>query len=343
MMAFPNRRFHLNPSPFGSPQNDIEFSNQEVRQINNRSALSAADDTTIDLEMSSARLQAEAEAHFHTDFQRMQLNTVPSMSFVGQTYSSESVMNRRLEENTTANELFTSDLANRNRHWISLAHQSSNYRQLAPLLSRDTEAFKNDTKGEYYQQKEPLNWLEFIITECDGGSFGFECSPQNVVKDDSSVYCSCVRCNVNIVLARRSKFSDIIPAPFKLTEITVRNPKHGYQCPLKNGFAFVCARDPKISDFDEYNTIETKGILDEREIQGKSLPKVPSYVLSALYFQLHRESNEFRYKFQMPVAGARFVLIKCLGSFGAKGSIDIEFIGLKGEEEKLCFPLATLR
>jgi len=344
MMAFSNRQLYLSPSPFGSPQNEIELSSQEAIQINNRTALLAVDDgAVIDSDMSSTSLQTGAEAHFHTGFQRMRLNTVPSMNFSGQPSNSGLGLGRGSEETATVNELFTSALANRNRSWISLGHPSSNYRQLAPLLLPDAGAFKNGIEDGHHRQRQPSDWFEFVITECDGGSFGSEYSPQNIVKDDSSVYCSCARCNVNIVLARKSKLSDMIPAPFKLREITVRIPKLGYTCPLKNGFAFICSQSPKIPDFDEYNTIETKGILDEREVQGKSLPKVPSYVLSALYFQLHRESNEFRYKFQMPVAGAYFVLIKCLSSFGEKGSIDVEFIGLNGEEEKLCFPAANLR
>lgn len=184
--------------------------------------------------------------------------------------------------------------------------------------------------------------LDMQTEFCDGGQYSEKFGVRNALADDDSVYSSESRKNVNVVLVRASKLSPVLPAPFTLTEVRVRIPAKGFTSPLRNGFLFICSRKIEVSDFDQYNFIPTNGLLNPEGGSDRILPKVPPYVLTVLYFQLDRSMNEFTYRFSEPVRNCRYLLVKLLTSFGARDSIDVEYIGFQGFEEKLCFPEASL-
>lgn len=177
---------------------------------------------------------------------------------------------------------------------------------------------------------------------CDGGQYSERFGVCNALVDDDSVYSSEAGNNVNVVLIRASSLSPILPAPCTLTEVRVRIPAKGFTSPLRNGFLFICSERIKVSDFDQYNFIPTSGLLSPEGSSDKVLPRVPPYVLTVLYFQLDRSMNEFTYRFSEPIRRCRYLLVKLLTSFGARDSIDVEYIGFRGLEEKLCFPVASL-
>lgn len=184
--------------------------------------------------------------------------------------------------------------------------------------------------------------LEMQAAFCDGGQYSDKFGVRNALTDDDSVYSSEAGKNVNVILVRSSELSPVLPAPFTLTEVRVRIPAKGFTSPLRNGFLFICSRKIEVSDFDQYNFISTGGLLDPERGSDRILPRVPPYVLTVLYFQLDRSMNEFTYRFSEPVRNCRYLLVKLLTSFGARDSIDVEYIGFQGVEEKLCFPEASL-
>lgn len=132
------------------------------------------------------------------------------------------------------------------------------------------------------------------------------------------------------------------PAPFSLHEVQVRIPLRGFTSPLRNGFIFMCSEIPKISDFKRFDTVPTMGLLDVDPVTHSPLPPVPKYVQSVLYFQLDHNTTKFCHPLKVPIRNLKYLCVKLLTSFGAKDSIDIEFIGFKGKDEKLGFPQAAI-
>ncbi|PLN76642.1 hypothetical protein BDW42DRAFT_178289 [Aspergillus taichungensis] len=77
--------------------------------------------------------------------------------------------------------------------------------------------------------------LRMELASCDGGTYEpeGECSwPQNVLRNDSSVYCTkSDRCN--LILKHRGD------SPFCLKKIVINAPRSGYDAPIQEGMVFV--------------------------------------------------------------------------------------------------------
>ncbi|KAE8145245.1 hypothetical protein BDV25DRAFT_165099 [Aspergillus avenaceus] len=77
--------------------------------------------------------------------------------------------------------------------------------------------------------------LQMELASCDGGTYetGGESSwPENILRNDSSVYCTkSDRCN--LILKHRGE------TPFCLKKIVIKAPKSGYDAPIQEGMVFV--------------------------------------------------------------------------------------------------------
>ncbi|KAE8382084.1 hypothetical protein BDV26DRAFT_254307 [Aspergillus bertholletiae] len=77
--------------------------------------------------------------------------------------------------------------------------------------------------------------LKMELASCDGGTYetdGESTWPENVLRNDSSVYCTkSDRCN--LILKHRGE------TPFCLKKIVIKAPKSGYDAPIQEGMVFV--------------------------------------------------------------------------------------------------------
>ncbi|KAE8137223.1 hypothetical protein BDV38DRAFT_92064 [Aspergillus pseudotamarii] len=77
--------------------------------------------------------------------------------------------------------------------------------------------------------------LRMELASCDGGTYetdGESTWPENVLRNDSSVYCTkSDRCN--LILKHRGE------TPFCLKKIVIKAPKSGYDAPIQEGMVFV--------------------------------------------------------------------------------------------------------
>ncbi len=82
--------------------------------------------------------------------------------------------------------------------------------------------------------------LKMEIVSCDGGQYsepnGDSSWPENVLQDDSSVYCTKGdRCNI---VLRHQKGT-----PFSLRKLVIKAPKNGFDAPIQEGMIFVSSDD----------------------------------------------------------------------------------------------------
>ncbi len=82
--------------------------------------------------------------------------------------------------------------------------------------------------------------LKMEIVSCDGGQYtepnGDSSWPENVLQDDSSVYCTkSDRCNI---ILRHQKGT-----PFSLRKLVIKAPKNGFDAPIQEGMIFVSSDD----------------------------------------------------------------------------------------------------
>ncbi|EXJ91320.1 hypothetical protein A1O1_04432 [Capronia coronata CBS 617.96] len=88
--------------------------------------------------------------------------------------------------------------------------------------------------------------LRMEVASCDGGEYSdphvpVNSYPQNVLRDDNTVYCTKNnRCNLVL--------KHVGGMPFSLTQIVVKAPATGYDCPIQEGMVFVAMDDEKLLD-----------------------------------------------------------------------------------------------
>ncbi|OAP61095.1 hypothetical protein AYL99_03296 [Fonsecaea erecta] len=112
------------------------------------------------------------------------------------------------------------------------------------------------TDGTYQDDPETFSYghngqvvpgqLRLEIVSCDGGEYSdphipIYSYPQNVLLDDTSVYCTkSNKCNLLL--------KHVGGMPFTLTDIVVKAPRAGYDAPIQNGLIFVAMEDDNLLD-----------------------------------------------------------------------------------------------
>jgi hypothetical protein len=106
----------------------------------------------------------------------------------------------------------------------------------------ETEDLGDGFKGATYGHRGQVvsGPLKMEIVSCDGGQYsepnGDSSWPENVLQDDSSVYCTkSDRCNI---ILRHQKGT-----PFSLRKLVIKAPKNGFDAPIQEGMIFVSSDD----------------------------------------------------------------------------------------------------
>ncbi len=116
-------------------------------------------------------------------------------------------------------------------------------RQTAKRRKLDDGTYEEEPRTFSYGDKGQVvpGQLKLDILSCDGGEYSdphtpINSYPQNVLQDDSSVYCTkSNRCNLLL--------KHIGGMPFTLTKIVVKAPRSGYDAPIQEGLVFVAMED----------------------------------------------------------------------------------------------------
>ncbi|KAF9312277.1 hypothetical protein BG003_006447 [Podila horticola] len=180
--------------------------------------------------------------------------------------------------------------------------------------------------------------LKFDMYYADGGEFNAAHSVENVLKNDTSVYCSRRSTNINICLKLAESNQS-----FVLTQFKAKAPTTGFTAPCKEGLIFISHQPIPLEttayfdnmtrqDYDEY----MKFIKDGPRF-GKMLEQhgpAADAMIPAAFFQLDGAQDTCTLDFT-PNRSGRYVLIKllrsrCTNSLQRPENIDLQYLGLIG-------------
>ncbi|KAF9115582.1 hypothetical protein BGX27_007319 [Mortierella sp. AM989] len=192
-------------------------------------------------------------------------------------------------------------------------------------------ATSNEAQGDVWP-------LKFEMYYADGGEFNASHSVENVLKNDSSVYCSRRPTNINICL--RLVEAD---QTFVLTQFRAKAPTTGFTAPCKEGLIFV-SHEPisleKTAIFDNMTREHYEEYIQSLN-QGpafgqmlRSLGASADALVPAAFFQMEG-SDETCTVDLTPNRSGRYVLIKllrsrCTNSLQRPENIDLQYLGLIG-------------
>ncbi|KAF9330160.1 hypothetical protein BG006_006853 [Podila minutissima] len=180
--------------------------------------------------------------------------------------------------------------------------------------------------------------LKFDMYYADGGEFNAAHSVENVLKNDTSVYCSRRSTNINICLKLAEPNQS-----FVLTQFKAKAPTTGFTAPCKEGLIFISHQPIPLEttayfdnmtcqDYDEY----MKFIKDGPRF-GKMLEQhgpAADAMVPAAFFQMDGTEDTCTLDFT-PNRSGRYVLIKllrsrCTNSLQRPENIDLQYLGLIG-------------
>ncbi|CAO3573846.1 unnamed protein product [Mortierella alpina] len=180
--------------------------------------------------------------------------------------------------------------------------------------------------------------LKFDMYYADGGEFNAAHAVENVLKNDSSVYCSRRPANINICLKLAEPHQT-----FVLTRFSAKAPTNGFTAPCKEGLIFV-SHNPipleKTRLFDNMTREDYEKYVDTIN-QGSKLHELlqqhgagADALIPAAFFQIKEDDKTCVLDFS-PNRSGRYVLIKLLRSRCENGlqrpeNIDLQYLGLIG-------------
>ncbi|CAB5387437.1 unnamed protein product [Rhizophagus irregularis] len=200
--------------------------------------------------------------------------------------------------------------------------------------ARDHRAMKRKWRNTHGTSGEFA--LGFEIVYCDGGNYSPAYNVDNILKNDTAVYCSKKSNNVNIILRFSDPILGVMDPAFVLSKVIVKAPTHGFTAPCKEGLVFV-SHDPisieatlKYDDFTEadYRALYESGNVDD------SWP--------AAFFRLDSRTNMTTQILQ-PNRSGKYILVKLLRAEGDADNIDLQYLGLIGFTGPRSFDAGSLR
>lgn len=90
-----------------------------------------------------------------------------------------------------------------------------------------------DLPAKLYNPTTSTQMLKFKLVSSDGGEFSEDYSCENMLRSDSSVYCTSRKENTNVILKFASDSS------FVLTHVIIKSPEQGFTNPIGSGLIFV--------------------------------------------------------------------------------------------------------
>ncbi|KAJ3428289.1 hypothetical protein M0813_00375 [Anaeramoeba flamelloides] len=159
--------------------------------------------------------------------------------------------------------------------------------------------------------------LDFEIISCDGGEYSSSYAITNLLRDDSSVYSSKEKFNVNLILKSKK-------GSFFLTDIIAKAPMSGYTAPMGPGLIWV-GDDPEFTGhkkFDNFTEEKYKKFLVSKEEFGQEDP--------VIFFDI--SGAQCTESVNCPWTG-EYVLVKMISSQKSysNDNIDFQYLGLKGQ------------
>ncbi|KAG9069490.1 hypothetical protein KI688_010393 [Linnemannia hyalina] len=180
--------------------------------------------------------------------------------------------------------------------------------------------------------------LTFDMYYADGGEFNAAHSVENVLKNDTSVYCSRRSTNINICLKLSQPH-----LTFVLTQFKAKAPTTGFTAPCKEGLIFISHEPIQLEKtslfdnmtrqmYDEYmGTVQHQsGFSRMYQSHGSDADSL----IPAAFFQLGGPDETCTVDFS-PNRSGRYVLIKllrsrCTNSLQRPENIDLQYLGLIG-------------
>ncbi|CAO3575871.1 unnamed protein product [Absidia cylindrospora] len=191
-----------------------------------------------------------------------------------------------------------------------LAHHDN---QSNPLIE-----WKNNSipSSSYY-------FLLFKIISNDGGCYSSTYDIHNILRNDSSVYCSGRTGTVNILL-KYCGGRVLMDTTCVLDRIIIRSPGQGFTAPCKEGLVFISHKPidiEKTCQFDQF----TKNDYDTYLAATKKLDLGDHNPVA--WFNT---SNHLQQVISINQRSGKYVLIKLLRSEDNQENIDLEYIGFVG-------------
>ncbi|KAG0363091.1 hypothetical protein BGZ54_008351 [Gamsiella multidivaricata] len=188
-----------------------------------------------------------------------------------------------------------------------------------------------ETQGDVW----PLN---FDMYYADGGEFNAAHSVENVLKNDSSVYCSRRSTNINICL----KLSEPHQT-FVLTQFKVKAPTTGFTAPCKEGLIFISHEPIPLENTVLFDNMTREHYEDYMEglSQGAAFNQLlrihgasADALVPAAFFQMNGLDETCTVDLT-PNRSGRYILIKllrsrCTNALQRPENIDLQYLGLIG-------------
>ncbi|KAG0087586.1 hypothetical protein BGZ93_010834 [Podila epicladia] len=180
--------------------------------------------------------------------------------------------------------------------------------------------------------------LKFHMYYADGGEFNAAHSVENVLKNDTSVYCSRRSTNINICLKLAEPNQS-----FVLTQFKAKAPTTGFTAPCKEGLIFISHQPIPLETTAYFDNMTRQGydeymkFIKDGPRFGKMLEQhgpLADAMVPAAFFQMDGAEDTCTLDFT-PNRSGRYVLIKllrsrCTNSLQRPENIDLQYLGLIG-------------
>ncbi|KAG0246255.1 hypothetical protein BGX31_003445 [Mortierella sp. GBA43] len=180
--------------------------------------------------------------------------------------------------------------------------------------------------------------LKFEMCFADGGEFNAAHAVENVLKNDSSVYCSRRSTNINICL----KLAEPHKTCF-LTQFKAKSPTTGFTAPCKEGLIFISHQPILLEETNAFDDM-TRELYDEymeKLHRGQGFEELlrkhganADALVPAGFFQIDGPDETCTLDLT-PNRSCRYVLIKllrsrCTNSLQRPENIDLQYLGMIG-------------
>jgi len=169
--------------------------------------------------------------------------------------------------------------------------------------------------------------LTFACEFSDGGEHSPSYSPSNLLRNDTSCYCSSRKRNVNVVFRFSPEESRLKDYSCTIERVIVKAPVTGFTSPVKDVLIFVSSKLPDIEASQRFDGMTQADYLDfvaKRKSEGGLQEGDP-----AAFVHVCKEQpcgvGELT-----PLRAGRYVLVKFLSSEGWEENIDCQFVGFQG-------------
>ena len=110
--------------------------------------------------------------------------------------------------------------------------------QQQPLIGNENADCPNVQEYLKRTASSHSQFLQFKLISRDGGEYSSEYTCANMLKQDSSVYCTTRKENTSVVLKLDERKNENA-SHFVMTHVIVKAPETGFTCPIGSGMVFV--------------------------------------------------------------------------------------------------------